>query len=110
MQRLVLIGGIAIAMDGEIAGSAVPRRHAVVGSLSFPFMLGPPRIHMRRVIALGHRQMREEDRVMSLNLVAGIDFANQLPTATTPYFLPGLRSTACLGHSGDHRPVGGIFF
>jgi hypothetical protein len=96
MQRLVLIGCIAIAMDGEIAGSAVPGRHAVVGSIYFPFMpqvVGPPRIHMRRVIALQHHQMREEDRVMSLNLVTGIDFPNQLPTATAPYFLLGLSST-----------------
>jgi len=37
--------------------------------------------------------MREEDRVMSLNLVAGIDFPSQLPTATAPYFLLGLSST-----------------
>jgi hypothetical protein len=37
--------------------------------------------------------MREEDRVMSLNLVAGVDFPSQLPTATAPYFLLGLSST-----------------
>ena len=30
---------------------------------------------------------------MSLNLVAGIDFPSQLPTATAPYFLLGLSST-----------------
>ena len=37
--------------------------------------------------------MREEDRVMSLNLVTGIDFPNQLPTATATYVLLGLSST-----------------
>jgi hypothetical protein len=30
---------------------------------------------------------------MSLNLVAGVDFPSQLPTATAPYFLLGLSST-----------------
>jgi hypothetical protein len=30
---------------------------------------------------------------MSLNLVAGIDFPRQLPTATAPYFLLGVSST-----------------
>ena len=30
---------------------------------------------------------------MSLNLVTGIDFPNQLPTAAAPYFLLGLSST-----------------
>ena len=112
MQRLVLIGCIAIAMDGEIAGSAVPRRHAVVGSIYFPFMpqvVGPPRIHMRRVIALQHHQMREEDRVMSLNLVTGIDFPNQLPTATAPYVLLGLSSTTVPGSFG-RPPAGGRDF
>ena len=40
-----------------------------------------------------HHQIREEDRVMSLNFAAGIDFPSQLPTATAPYFLLGLSST-----------------
>ena len=38
MQRLVLIGCIAIALDGEIAGSAVPRRPAGVGSPILPVL------------------------------------------------------------------------
>jgi len=30
---------------------------------------------------------------MSLNLVAGVDFPSQLPTATAPYFLLGVNAT-----------------
>jgi hypothetical protein len=30
---------------------------------------------------------------MSLNLVAGVDFPSQLPTATSPFFLLGLNSS-----------------
>jgi hypothetical protein len=32
------------------------------------------------------------DRVMSLHLIAGIDFPSQLPTATAPYFLLGMNA------------------
>jgi hypothetical protein len=45
---------------------------------------------MRLLASSGHRF--DGDRVMSLNLVAGIDFPSQLSTATTPYFLLGLNA------------------
>jgi len=52
-----------------------------------------PRNHMRRRITVQRRQIRDKGRAMSLNFVAGVDFARQLPTATAPYFLLGLSST-----------------
>ena len=67
-----------------------------VGFVYFLFMREvrySPRNHMRRRITQQHQQMREKGRAMSLNFVAGVDFASQLPTATAPYFLLGLSST-----------------
>ena len=114
MHRLTLVWCIAIALASEkMPTPAVSRLYAGLGSIYFPFIpsvVYPPRIHMRRGIALQPHQMREEDRAMSLNLVAGIAIPSQLPTATTPYFPLGLSSTGRLGHWGDDRPAAEALF
>jgi hypothetical protein len=110
MHRLTLVWCIAIALASEkMPTPAVSRLYAGLGSIYFPFIpsvVYPPRIHMRRGIALQPHQMREEDRAMSLNLVAGIAIPSQLPTATAPYFPLGLSSTGAwvIGETTGRRP------
>jgi hypothetical protein len=48
---------------------------------------------MRDCVALGHQVDWKEIRVVSMNLIAGLDFPKQLPTSTAPYFLLGLNSS-----------------
>jgi hypothetical protein len=53
-----------------------------VASWAFSNLYAVPRTFLTSTASQG-------DRVMSLHLVAGIDFPSQLPTATAPYFLLG---------------------